>query len=161
MDSWATDAFYSHFPSYSVQGRDILNKARQEEYNNYLKKLTELSRIKAEKRIATAKETRRDVLLEERPQQETRSRPIDSEPTTVRSVASPADESLWNESDNFGLPDFLNYEIVKRRNREIAEEQRLKRLTYQQELEQQIEQKRKEKELRKIKEKNEEEKLTK
>lgn len=160
--SWATDAFYSHFPSYSGQGRKALDKARQEEYNTYLKKLTEVSNTEKLKRAATEREFRRNIPLREPvPQSGARADHIDSELVTDRSLTSRNDDSLWHESDNFGLPDILNDEIIKRRNRDIAEEQRLKRLTYQQELQQQIEQKRKEKELRKIRERDEEEKLTK
>lgn len=161
MDSWATDAFYSHFPSYSGQGRKTLDKARQDEYNKYLKKLSDLSKIDKLKRTSTQKEIHRNVLVESIPQKETRSNHIDSESTTVQSITARTEDFLWRDTDNFGLPDILNDEIVKQRNRDIAEEKRLKRLSYQHELQQQIEQKRIEKEIRKIREHEEDEKLTK
>lgn len=43
MDPWATDSFYSHFPSHSNQRtqREILAKTRQIEYQTYLSRLAD------------------------------------------------------------------------------------------------------------------------
>lgn len=51
MDSWVTDGFYSHFPSYSQQPsqRELLAKTRQLEYQTFL------SRISPQKNISHAK----------------------------------------------------------------------------------------------------------
>lgn len=55
MDSWATDGFYSHFPSYSQQPnrREALAKARQLDYQTFLSRISPLkhvSHVKLQKR---------------------------------------------------------------------------------------------------------------
>lgn len=55
MDSWATDSFYSHFPSYSQQAnrREVLAKARQLDYQTFLSRISPLknvSNVKSQKR---------------------------------------------------------------------------------------------------------------
>lgn len=55
MDSWATDGFYSHFPSYSQQPnrREALAKARQLDYQTFLSRISPLknvSNVKTHKR---------------------------------------------------------------------------------------------------------------
>lgn len=59
MDSWATDGFYSHFPSYSQQPnrREALAKARQLDYQTFLSRISPLknvSSVKTQKRATNA-----------------------------------------------------------------------------------------------------------
>lgn len=59
MDSWATDGFYSHFPSYSQQPnrREALAKARQLDYQTFLSRISPLknvSNVKTQKRTTHA-----------------------------------------------------------------------------------------------------------
>lgn len=67
MDSWATDSFYAHFPSYSQQKnrREALAKARQIDYQTFLNRISPLknvSRVKLQKRhIANDGQTKKSI----------------------------------------------------------------------------------------------------
>lgn len=112
MEQWATDKFYSHFPSYSGEKskRKLLDKDRQDEYNLYLSRLTsagnassQIKHIHAERDGQHSISDRHNGVLLNRNSKEMSER----------------DVSLWNE--NMDLPGILNEEIIKQRNRRVAE----------------------------------------
>lgn len=112
MEQWATDKFYSHFPSYSGEKskRKLLDKDRQDEYNLYLSRLasagTESTRskhVRAERDEPRSISDRRNEVLLKRNSNEMSER----------------DTSLWNE--NMDLPGIFNEELIKQRNRRVVE----------------------------------------
>lgn len=102
MDQWATDTFYSHFPSYSSgedSRRNLWNKCRQNEYNQF-------TRITSE-RFAN-KRAGNDVSDESNTKQQDES--------MIQSIKKKPSERVMQLEN-----DILNEEFIKQRNRRAVE----------------------------------------
>lgn len=131
MDSHEIDKFYSHFPSYSgeTSRRKLLDKDRQDEYKHYLSRLA--SAEKASEKFAISRNVRNEL--------SSRQKVTVAERDEPHSVSNREHDILMhrncqdmNERDmmrakylqnlqNMDLPDIFNDEIIKQRNRRIAE----------------------------------------
>lgn len=136
MDSWATDGFYSHFPSYSQQPnrREALAKARQLDYQTFLSRISPLKNASNTKAHA-----KRYDGQSKRPKKSTNSSPNDNKlpkldmhivngnnstehatlsgRTTNRSKER---NEYVNGLENMDLPDIFNDERISARNEKMA-----------------------------------------
>ncbi|XP_055297512.1 inner centromere protein A [Sitodiplosis mosellana] len=174
MDSWASDGFYSHFPSYSQQPsrREALAKARQLEYQTFLSRVSpRKGKIdgKAQKRHTTNESqckrpkipTNDTMQKNELPKLDTKHTADDNNGESDSSSRVEVKNKFLDELENMDLPDIFNEQSINERNQKSKEDKRLRNIQYQQELMQQIEQKRREREIQRAKEQQEEDRLTK
>lgn len=133
MDSWATDGFYSHFPSYSQQPtrREELAKARQHDYQTFL------NRVTPRKNKSDAKFHKRNISIDSHSKKKriatTNQTPNPELPKSdVNMVSENAIEldrnnrvrnrsRFVNELEKMDLPDILNGDTIDERNQKLAE----------------------------------------
>lgn len=136
MDSWVTDGFYSHFPSYSQQPtrREALAKARQLDYQTFLSRISP-TKIKidgkGQKRHTTNDNSSKrqkiptnDIPNDKLPKLDTKS--IDDVDTNGESDVSCRVEvknRFLDELEKMELPDIINEQTIRKRNQKLKEVQ--------------------------------------
>lgn len=106
MDSWVTDSFYSHFPSYSNQRtqREALAKTRQLEYQTYLSRLSTKNAFsdgKSTKRNTTTnRHHKRQKLPASKQAANEQVLPIEEEKTTKTTITATNHEVNANVNDD-------------------------------------------------------------
>lgn len=131
MDSWVSDKFYSHFPSYSEQKthREVLAKSRQLEYQEYLNDKSPQTKNKSQKRLPTNTKTSK------RPKVPTKN--YDSIVTQNKLDADDnySNDDVVKENNNddestqrflrkleeMNVPDIFNDDMIRARNEKVAE----------------------------------------
>lgn len=132
MDSWVTDGFYSHFPSYSQQPtrREALAKARRLDYQTFLSRVTPRktkSDGKAPKRHTSndihnnrQKTTMSDTPNDKLPKLDT-TNTIDSNNELNESTRVEHKNRFLDDLEKMELPDIFNEETINERNKKLAE----------------------------------------
>lgn len=134
MDSWVTDGFYSHFPSYSQQPtrQQALAKARQYEYQTFL------SRVTPKKTKCNGKAQKRHTTIENHlKRQKTPTKhtsPNDKLPNLDTNAAAHNGSEEFemhnrfenknrfqDELETMDLPDIFNDQMIRERNQKLAE----------------------------------------
>lgn len=131
MDSWATDGFYSHFPSYSQQPtrREELARARHHDYQTFL------NNVIPQKGKSDGKISKRNTNLDahNKKQKVSTSTPNNERPKVDLSATVANSNELdkkyrlkntsqfVNELEQMDLPDFLNEDTINERNHKLAE----------------------------------------
>lgn len=132
MDSWATDGFYSHFPSYSQQPnrREALAKARQQDYRTFLSRLSPQKGEKSHKRFTVHDEhamtktkttTMNHIPNDELPKLDLYTNDDDSSSGSGTSSLTTSRDRFVNELERMNLPDIFNEETVLERNQKLIE----------------------------------------
>lgn len=144
MDSWVTDTFYSHFPSYGDQKtqRDILLKSRHLEYQNHLHQLAaieKLSAVRASKRFSANNNQMKRPKIPDEPidnaaviqinernlqHQNDNMSLVRREHDALFVESCDRDDSrnrFLNELQNMDLPDMFNDVAIEARNRRTIE----------------------------------------
>lgn len=132
MDSWASDKFYSHFPSYSEQRthREALARSRQLEYQAYLNNTANKS---VQTKHKTHKRLPAKTKISKRPKIPTTN--YDSIVEQNELDKNYSDEVEVNENNNYdestqrflkkleemSVPDIFNDDMIKARNEKVAE----------------------------------------
>lgn len=132
MDSWVTDGFYSHFPSYSQQPtrREALAKARQLDYQTFLSRAEPRKAKpdgKGQKRHTTnensskrQKPTTNDTPNDKLPKLDTISTNNNDGKANMSSRVVNKNRFL-DELEKMDLPDIMNEETINDRNQKLAE----------------------------------------
>lgn len=132
MDSWVTDGFYSHFPSYSQQPtrREALAKARQLDYQTFLSRVSPQkgkSDGKAQKRHTTneSQSKRQKIPTNEKrneklPKLDT-NRTDDNNGESDMSSRVEVKNRFLDELENMNLPDIFNEQMINERNQKMKE----------------------------------------
>lgn len=132
MDSWVTDGFYSHFPSYSQQPtrREALAKARQLDYQTFLSRaVPQKAKLdgKGQKRHTTnensnkrQKATTNDTPNDKLPKLDTVSMNDNDGAVKISSRVVNKNRFL-DELEKMDLPDIINEETINDRNQKLAE----------------------------------------
>lgn len=143
MDSWATDGFYSHFPSYSQQPnqREVLAKARQRDYQAFLnhispKKIVSHATLQKRHNINDGQQKRSKKPTATSPPQTKRNElpkldihivnanATSTEPAAMTGSSTDtrkARNDFVNELEQMDLPDIFNDERISARNEKMAE----------------------------------------
>ena len=137
MDSWVTDGFYSHFPSYSQQPsrREALAKARQLEYQTFLSRVSPgkcKTDGKAQKRHTTnnchskrpkipANDTMRNDKLPKLDTKQTTTTTDDNNGESDLSSRVEVKNRFLDELENMDLPDIFNEQSINKRNQKLKE----------------------------------------
>uniref|UniRef100_A0A182PUD0 Uncharacterized protein n=1 Tax=Anopheles epiroticus TaxID=199890 RepID=A0A182PUD0_9DIPT len=188
MEQWVSDTFFSYFPSFNKKQKEqktVLSRTRQQEYQDYLKNIPEVTTKHQEymkkygkgKSLGTEAANEKGTGTTSPPppagsgggvgtsgatggQPQVRfGKSLVAEASTNYRKGSPR-EKLIQDLAHTDLPTILNTDTIDRRNRMLADEESRRKLEYQKELIKQIEEKRKEVERLREKEKLEEEMLT-
>lgn len=125
MDSWVTDGFYSHFPSYSQQPtrREALAKARQLEYQTYLSRVTPpkaKSDGKAQKRHTSNdnnSKTLNDIPNDKLPKLDANT----ADDCNGESSRVEHKNRFLDDLEKMNLPDIFNEERINERNQKFSE----------------------------------------
>lgn len=133
MDSWVTDGFYSHFPSYSQQPtrREALAKARQLEYQTFLSRVSPGKGKpdgKAKKRHTTNDcQNKRQKIPTNEKQIVDKLPKIDANTTDDTNGESEMSSRIevknrfLDELENMDLPDIFNEQSINERNQKLKE----------------------------------------
>lgn len=129
MDSWASDGFYSHFPSYSQQPsrREALAKARQLEYQTFLDRVTprqNKSDVKAQKRHTTNESSckRQKVPTKDNKLPKLVTNTVDEHNESIDMSSRCENKNRFlDELENLDLPDIFNDQMMRERNQKLAE----------------------------------------
>lgn len=136
MDSWATDGFYSHFPSYSQQPtrREELARARQHDYQTFLnnatprkgktdgkigKRNTNLDTQNKKLKVSTSTPNKEWPKVD-------LSAAVENRSELDKKFRLKNTSQFVNELEKMDLPDFLNEDTINERNQKLAEVSRHK-----------------------------------
>lgn len=133
MDSWASDGFYSHFPSYSQQPtrREALARARQLDYQTFLSRVSpgkSKTDGKAQKRHTTndGQSKRQKIPTTNRTPNEKLPK-LNANAVNENNIEGDMQSGGVNkdhyldELEKMDLPDILNEETINERNLKLAE----------------------------------------
>lgn len=121
QQSWVTDKFYSHFPSYSDQSlqRVLLSKSRKQDYQNYLSRVA-VGPKKSFKRGSNVTQKANKVnVIDENRQTDDESTDGVSKSKLNREMSSK--QKAIHDRKHINLPDILDENKVHERNQRMVE----------------------------------------